>query len=88
MSYQVRHEMWGIFQGYFLGLGFWTEMSESPEQGLCEFDSQEDAQNIINMVHDRGATGGFPEYHKDYLHIEPFDRELKDKMMRENPVAK
>lgn len=48
MSFQVRHKEFGLFQGEFLGMCFWWPMSDMPEQGICEFETSEQAQDFID----------------------------------------
>lgn len=67
MSYQVRHKEFGIFQGEFLGMGFWYPMSDQPEQGFCEFDNIEDAQEYIDLMCEDSI------YKKEDFSIEDFN---------------
>ena len=71
MSYQVRHKEFGIFQGECLGMFFWWPMSEMPEQGICKFDTPEEAQKFIDYHVGEGDI-----YHKKNFSIEPFDEKL------------
>lgn len=50
MGYQVHHKEYGIFQGMFMGLGFWHLLSDMPEQGFLEFPSLEIAQEFVDFI--------------------------------------
>jgi hypothetical protein len=50
MGYQIRHKEYGIFQGMFLGLGFWHLLSNMPEQGYLEFPSFNDAKEFVDFI--------------------------------------
>jgi len=76
MSYQVRHKEFGIFQGEFLGMGFWHPMSDQPEQGLCEFPTKVEACAFIAYY----ATEGVGDFKQEDFTIEPFDTKLDFEM--------
>lgn len=79
MSYQVSYkdkERLGIFQGEFLGMRFWHPISQQPEQGICRFDSTEDALKFIEYYL-KEAIG---EWHREDFTIEPFDEKLNFEM--------
>lgn len=79
MIYQVSYkngESIAIFQGRFLGMGFWHPISNQPEQGICKFDSIENAQKFIDY-HLREAI---EEWHREDFTIEPFDEKLNFEM--------
>lgn len=69
MTYQVKHKEWGIFQGDFLGLGFWHPLSNQPEQGFYEFPTKEAADKFCADSHD------------GTLSVEPFDKEESDRLI-------
>ena len=76
MSYQVRHKDMGIFQGEFLGFGFWHPMSDVPEQGLCEFPTEVMACAFIAYyVGDEACA-----FQAEDFSIEPFDSKLDFEM--------
>lgn len=78
MSFQVRHNKMGIFQGEFLGMGFWHPMSQQPEQGLCEFPTKIAACAFIaHMITEAHGDGNFIAI--DFA-IEPFDVKLDFEM--------
>lgn len=77
-SYQVRHKEWGVFQGEMLGMGFWTAISDMPEQGLCEFPSFEAAVAYVQRLAD--CESAVPPAD---LTIEPFDRAGSSRMIAE-----
>lgn len=75
MTYQLRHQEMGIFQGSFLGLGLWLSISNMPEQGLFEFETREDIQEYLSFLcSDKSEQ---PLQTVD-LFIEPFNQELND----------
>jgi len=79
MKYQVRHigkEPMGIYQGEFIGMGFWHPISEMPEQGLCEFLNREAAEDFINWFC-KEAVGKFK---RSEFVVEPFDEKLNLEM--------
>lgn len=79
MAYQVRHREWGLFQGQFLGLGFWHPKSDQPEQGIFKFKTIEGAEFAIAEF---SRNSNFLDYS-----IEEFDEELDNnltKLNREN----
>jgi hypothetical protein len=80
-GYQIRHKEWGIFQGEFLGLGFWYPTSEQPEQGFCRFSTREEAESYIGFMCKSG------KYAKDDFSIEPFDAELSAQMQSRLAMA-
>ena len=73
---KYKNEGMGIFQGDFLGMGFWHPMSEQPEQGLCKFPTQEEAEKFITYFC-KEAKGDFCE--EEFV-IEPFDESLDFEM--------
>lgn len=75
MSYQIRHKEWGVFQGEFLGLGFWHPMSEQPEQGFLELETLDDAKLCIEYVSKK--------YDVSYFSIEPYDKETSERLRNE-----
>lgn len=77
MTYQVRHKEFGIFQGEFLGMGFWYPMSDQPEQGLCEFLTEVQACAFIAYYCREGKGCQFKE--EEFV-IEPFDVKLDFEM--------
>lgn len=72
MSFQVRHKEWGVFQGQFLGLDFWHPMSDQPEQGYCEFPTEDEAKDFC------GTLKTVPP---DMLCIEPFNKLESDALI-------
>jgi len=70
MSYQVRHKVFGIFQGHFIGLGLWYPASHTPEQGLFEFCSIECSCKFIRCICESG------DCEVDEFSVEPFDAGL------------
>lgn len=50
MSFQVRHRSFGLYQGSFIGMGFWYPMSGMPEQGILEFKDLCNAEGFINFL--------------------------------------
>ena len=72
MSYQIRHKEWGLFQGQFLGLGFWHPMSNQPEQGIFEFKTIQAAEFAIAEF---SRNSNFLDYS-----IEHFDKTLDDNL--------
>lgn len=70
-KFQVRHSEHGLFQGTFLGLGFWHPTSEQPEQGIYPFESYQEAQEFINL---------HPEEENKYT-IESYDHALNTKLV-------
>lgn len=76
MSYQVRHKGMGIFQGEFMGFGFWWPMSNVPEQGLCEFPTKVTACAFIAYC----TTQGMGDFKEEDFTVEPFDAKLDFEM--------
>ena len=80
MAFQLRHKEWGVYQGSFLGLGFWHPWSDQPEQGFCEFPTQKEAD-------DYKAFLCSPEcempLNADDLTVEPFDKAESDRLVAE-----
>jgi hypothetical protein len=76
MSYQIRHKRDGVYQGSFLGLGFWHPMSEMPEQGFCEFPTKKEAEDYITFLTTEADYLMDPED----LSIEPYDRARSEAM--------
>ncbi len=82
MSYRVKYEgksreRLGIFQGEFLGMGFWHPISEQPEQGICRFKTIDDAEKFIKYYLLKEAIG---EWYRENFIIEPFDEKLNFEM--------
>lgn len=67
---QIRHKKYGLYQGRWLGMDFWYPMSEMPEQGICKFESVQDAQDFIKQYDNSNYTE-----QKDFS-IEIFDEGL------------
>jgi hypothetical protein len=83
-GYQIRHREWGVFQGEFLGLGFWRPMSDEPEQGFCRFETLEQAQSYIDFLcSDRCAA---PRQKSEFT-IETFDAELSRQLEQSRSLA-
>lgn len=80
MSFQIRHKEWGVYQGSFLGMGFWHPLSEQPEQGFCEFSTAEDAQSFIDYL------SSLPHYRREDFSVEPFDREQSERLISTSVV--
>lgn len=78
MSFQLRHRQFGVYQGQFLGLGFWWPESDMPEQGFCEFPTEQDALNFRHYLLVESTT---PLNDED-LTVEPFDREESERLIR------
>lgn len=86
MSFQLRHKDYGIYQGSFLGLGFWHPMSEMPEQGLCMFKTYDDAMNYKNFLCSsdcsaldiNGVAAISNQFSSEDLTIEVYDEALND----------
>ena len=74
-GYQIRHKDWGVFQGEFLGLGFWHPMSEQPEQGFCYFATFSAAESYIDFMCRNG------KYSIADFSIEPFDEKLSARLI-------
>ena len=69
MDYKVRHKEMGIFQGEFLGMGFWYPMSDQPKQGLCRFPTEVEAKSFIQYY----CNEDIGDFKAEYFTIEPFD---------------
>lgn len=78
MSYQLKHKEFGIYQGTFLGLGFWHPMSDMPEQGYCEFPTLADVEEYIDFLCSDKCSD--PLKHKD-LSIEKYNNDESDKLI-------
>lgn len=78
-AYQVRHKMMGLYQGSFIGLGFWWPMSEVPEQGLCRFPTLKDAQDHVDFLCSAECAAPL---NKDDFEIETFDDELNGLLIK------
>lgn len=84
MSYQIRHKEWGVFQGEFLGLGFWYPTSEQPEQGFCEFPDIRSTEKFIMLM---CKNGNHP---RSNFTIERYDKETSERLRNDrdtSPVA-
>jgi hypothetical protein len=76
-GYQLRHKEWGVFQGEFLGLGFWHPMSNEPEQGFYRFETE--GQAIVYrdfLCSEKCRTKHTP----DEFTIESFDGETSQRL--------
>lgn len=78
MSYQLRHKDNGLYQGSFLGLGFWYPMSNQPEQGICEFTMKADIQGYIDFLISVECSSPLK---RDDLTIENFDVDLNKELI-------
>ncbi len=79
MSYQLRHREMGIYQGSFLGMGFWHPASEMPELGFFEFLSYEQADQYIAWLCSSECSD--PLKFEDLV-IEAYDRASSEMMRR------
>lgn len=80
VGYQLRHRDHGIFQGECLGMGFWSDISEMPEQGLLEFRTYEEVAAFrAFLCSEAVSANGHPFVFSDLV-IEPFNRELSEQM--------
>lgn len=77
-SFQIRHKELGIFVGEMMGMGFWTAISDMPEQGYCEFPTFEGAVAYI----DRASRCENPLRPED-MAIEPYDRATSERLIAE-----
>jgi hypothetical protein len=80
MIYMLKHKEFGIYQGSFLGMGFWYPMSNMPEQGLCDFPTVEEAQQYKYFLCSKACEE--PLKPED-LEILPFDAEMNKKLLAE-----
>jgi len=78
MSFQVRHKEFGIYQGDFMGLGFWYPESEMPEQGFCEFPTEAEAEQFVQFM----LTEASIPLDDGCLTVEPFDRGESERLIR------
>lgn len=83
MSFQIRHREFGVYQGSCMGLGFWSDLSEMPEQGYCEFPSESEAKRHVEFL----CTEADGTLRRNDLTIEPYDRETSERMRREGERA-
>jgi hypothetical protein len=77
MGFQLRHKTMGVYQGSFLGLGFWHLESEMPEQGYCEFPTENEA---LEYRHFLLVDCDQPLKDED-LTIEPFNKIESDALI-------
>lgn len=77
--FQIRHKEFGVYQGSFLGLGFWHPMSDVPEQGYCAFE-EKDAQDYVKWLCSLECADPL---NPDDLSIEPFNKAESDALMAE-----
>lgn len=81
MGFQVRHSEFGIYQGSAIGMGFWYPMSEMPEQGFVEFDTEQDSQSYIDFLCSDNCAS--PLRRQD-LSVEPFDFVLSEQLIAQS----
>ena len=78
ITFQIHHKTNGVYQGQFMGLGFWHLISNAPEQGLCEFPTRVSAiEHVVTMVRYSGGNSTLADYM-----IEPFDQKLSDALIK------
>lgn len=82
-SRQIRHRELGVYQGSFLGLGLWSDLSEQPEQGYCEFPSQAEAERYVDFL----CTEANGKLERSDLTIEPYNRAESERMRRDGERA-
>lgn len=76
--FQLRHDDYGLFQGLFMGMGFWHPMSEQPEQGILPLDKDGAEWLISEMLKNH------PEnelYKREKFHVEPYDDDLNRRLV-------
>jgi hypothetical protein len=87
-GFQLRHEVWGVYQGNCFGLGFWHPLSDMPEQGFCRFPSLSEAEEYRDFLTgkcahpDSGDMCSEP-VEEDFLVAEPFDEEAHEEALAE-----
>lgn len=81
--YQVRHKTLGIFQCMFLGCGLWTELSNEPELGICDFNTIEEANKFIDYICSHESS----DYIRTDFSVEAFDAGLHDIMTKKQEVS-
>lgn len=84
MGFQLRHKEFGVYQGSCMGMGFWHPMSNMPEQGYCEFPTEEDIKTYIDFLCSEECSEPLK---KEDLSIEPFDKTTSDKLVEEGTKA-
>lgn len=83
MRCQIRHREHGIYQGNFIGLGFWHPMSDMPEQGFCAFPSYAEALAYVQWLCSDACDS--PLRATD-LTIESFDHATSERLIRNAQV--
>lgn len=78
MSFQIRHKEYGVYQGNFLGLGFWHPLSDMPEQGFCEIATREEAEEYIRFLTTEAET----LMNLEDLSVEPYDKARSEAMVQ------
>jgi len=74
-SYQIRHRVFGVYQGDVSGIPFWYPLTNTPELGYAEFFSLDYAKSCIEFL--CSAYSPLPLRERD-LTIEPFDKVVSD----------
>ena len=72
----MRHKRLGLYQGSFLGMGFWHPSSNMPEIGIASF-TDEEAENLIGFLISMESSG----MRREDLTIEPFDETCHKKLV-------
>jgi hypothetical protein len=81
--YQVRHKELGVYQGSFMGMGFWHPTSDMPEQGYGEFPTYKQAKEYIDFLCSNGCS--VPLKAED-LNIEPYDKDKSEAMESQTEI--
>ena len=82
-GYQIAHRRLGIFQGTAAGLACWHPSSGVPEYGLCRFATTDKAQAYVEFLCSPACAEPLD---RNDLSIEPFDRDLHDRLISEHPL--
>lgn len=77
MTYQIRHAEMGVYQGEILGMGFWSDISDMPEQGYCEFPTYEAASQYRAFLASDDCASPLKF---DAMTIEEYDAMTSDQM--------
>ena len=84
MGFQIRHKEYGVYQGSFMGFGYWHPWSDMPEQGYCKFSTQQEAQDYIDFL---CSTECDQPLNRSDLSIEPFDENESNRLIFEGSLA-
>lgn len=77
VGWQIRHRVFGVYQGQCMGLGFWHPMSEMPEQGFCNFPTRKDADEHVAFLCSPACDD--PLRAED-LSVEPYDGDQSERL--------